>query len=73
MWIFFNFIFCELPADGIADDIDDFADKLKTLMLDKDLRVKMGKNAHDDMKDYAPNIIIDKWEELINKVTTSNK
>ncbi len=67
----------EVIIDGhngfLADDIDDFADKLKTLMLDKDLRVKMGKNAHDDMKDYAPNIIIDKWEELINKVTTSNK
>ena len=49
-----------------ADDVDDFANKLKTLMLDKELRIKMGKNAREDMKNYSPKIIIDKWEKLFN-------
>lgn len=52
----------------LADDVDDFALKLKTLMQDKELRIKMGNQARDDMKNYAPNVIIDKWEKLINDV-----
>lgn len=60
----------EVIIDGhngfLADDVDDFANKLKTLMLDKELRIKMGKNAREDMKNYSPKIIIDKWEKLFN-------
>ena len=60
----------EVIVDGhngfLADDVDDFANKLKTLMLDKELRIKMGKNAREDMKNYSPKIIIDKWEKLFN-------
>lgn len=62
----------EVIIDGhngfLASDIDDFADKLKTLMSDKELRIKMGQNARNDMKNYAPNVIIDKWEKLLNEV-----
>ena len=62
----------EVIIDGhngfLADDIDDFANKLKTLMIDKELRIKMGQNARNDMKNYAPNVIIDKWEKLLNEV-----
>ncbi len=62
----------EVIIDGVngflADDVDDFALKLKTLMKDKDLRLKMGANARENMKNYAPNVIIDKWEKLINEV-----
>ncbi|MBR5599105.1 MAG: glycosyltransferase [Alphaproteobacteria bacterium] len=63
----------ELIIDGksgfLADDIDDFAEKLKMLMLDKELRIKMGKNARQDIKRFASDSVIDKWEEVINSVT----
>ena len=66
----------ELIVDGhngfLADDLDDFANKLKTLMSDKELRVKMGANARDDMKEYAPENIISQWNELL-KETVSPK
>ena len=62
----------EVIIDGhngfLADDIDDFANKLKTLMIDKELRIKMGQNARNDMKNYAPKVIIDKWEKLFNNL-----
>ena len=66
----------ELIVDGhngfLADDLDEFAEKLKTLMSDKELRVKMGENARNDMKEYAPENIISQWNELL-KETVSPK
>ena len=62
----------ELIIDGyngfLADDVDDFAQKLKTLMLDKNLRIKFGKNASESMKEYAPEVIIDQWDNLFNDI-----
>ena len=62
----------ELIIDGyngfLADDVDDFAQKLKTLMLDKNLRIKFGKNACESMKEYAPEVIIDQWDNLFNDI-----
>ncbi len=67
----------EIIIDGhngfLAKDVDDFAAKLKILMQDKALRIRLGKNAHEDMKAYAPEIIMQKWEELLNKVTSDKK
>ena len=63
----------EIIIDGhngfLAKDVDDFADKLKKLMSDKELRIKFGKNAHEDMKAYAPEIILDQWDELFKQIT----
>jgi hypothetical protein len=41
-------------------------------MSDKELRVKMGANAREDMKEYAPENIISQWNELL-KETVSPK
>ncbi len=62
----------ELIIDGktgyLVKDVDDYADKLAKLMSNKNLRVKMGKAAHEDMKRYAPEKVIDKWVDLIERM-----
>ena len=68
----------ELIIDGyngfLCDDgIDDFADKLKILMSDAELRKKMGQNARESMKQFAPEKIWDQWEALIKEVVAENK
>ena len=37
-------------------------------MLDKELRIQFGKNAHNDMKEYSPEVLLNQWEELFNKI-----
>lgn len=68
----------ELIIDGYngflcEDGIDDFAEKLKILMKDAELRKKMGQNARESMKQFAPKKIWDEWEDLINKVVEESK
>lgn len=68
----------ELIVDGYngflcEDGIDDFAEKLKILMEDAELRKKMGQNARESMKQFAPEKIWNEWEALINKVVTESK
>lgn len=68
----------ELIIDGyngfLCDDgIDDFAEKLKILMSDAELRKKMGQNARESMKQFSPEKIWDQWEALINEVVAENK
>lgn len=66
----------EVIVDGhngfLAKDLDDFAEKLKQLMSDKELRIRMGQNAIADMKAYAPEVIIGKWEKLFDTVVFDN-
>lgn len=66
----------EVIVDGhngfLAKDLDDFAEKLKQLMSDKELRIRMGQNAIADMKAYAPKVIIGKWEKLFDAVVSDN-
>lgn len=57
----------------LAKDVDDFAQKLKTLITDKNLRIKMGKNAHKSMMKYSPEIIIEKWTSILEEVTNGTK
>lgn len=40
-------------------------------MKDKELRIKFGRNAHEDMKAYAPEILMNQWEELFQKLCPS--
>lgn len=68
----------ELIVDGVngflcEDGIDDFSEKLKILMQDAELRKKMGQNARESMKQFAPEKIWDEWEDLINKVVEESK
>lgn len=62
----------ELITDGVdgylcEDGVDDFRDKLRKLMADRDLRVAMGKQARIAMKAYAPEKIWDTWENLLER------
>ncbi len=65
----------EVIIDGhngfLADDLDDFTEKLRLLMSDKNLRIKFGKNAVADMQNYTPEIIIGKWLKLIESFDKS--
>lgn len=63
----------EVIIDGktglLCDDgYEPFATALDKLMGDKELRVKMGKAAKDEMADFAPEKIWNQWEELMEKV-----
>lgn len=49
----------------VNDGIDDFADKLSILIKNEELRIKMGENAKTSMKNFTPEIIWNKWENLI--------
>lgn len=69
----------ELIIDGyngfLCDDgIDDFAEKMKILMQDEQLRKMMGENARESMKQFTPEKIWNQWEFLIKEVikTTNN-
>lgn len=60
----------ELILDGkngfLCDDgVEAFAQALDKLMSDKNLRITMGKAAKESMKQFAPENIWDKWEELL--------
>lgn len=55
------------------DGIDSFAEALKKLMSDYDYRLKLGKQAKKDMEKYAPEIIWDKWENLIREIVANYK
>lgn len=62
----------ELITDGVdgylcEDGVDDFRDKLRKLMSDRDLRISMGKQARIAMKAYAPEKIWDTWENLLER------
>ena len=67
----------EIIIDGqtgiLSDDgADAFAEALERLMRDKDLRVRMGKAAKEEMAEFAPEKIWDKWEELMNNVVRNH-
>ncbi len=53
------------------DGVEDFRDKLRTLMTDRDLRVKMGAAARASMKSFAPEKIWDTWENLMREKAQS--
>ena len=68
----------ELIVDGVNGFLtdntpEDFAAKLKILMDDQNLRVKMGRAGHEMMKQYAPEKIWDQWENLITSVVQQHQ
>ena len=68
----------ELIVDGVngfltENSPEDFAAKLKVLMDDQDLRVKMGRAGHERMKQYAPEKVWDQWNELVTKVVQQHQ
>ncbi|MBO7332472.1 MAG: glycosyltransferase, partial [Alphaproteobacteria bacterium] len=61
----------EMIRDGengfLVNSVDEFAEKLALLIKDKDLRIRLGKQAVQDMKPYAPENIMDAWDNLIKE------
>ena len=67
------------PADIINDsengylvengNIEDFANRLKQLMENENLRNQMGASAKENMKCYAPDVIVPLWDDLFKKLT----
>ena len=57
----------------LAKDVDDFAQKLKLLMSDKNLRIQMGKNAVTSVEKYTSDAFADAWEKLILETVQSYK
>ena len=51
-----------------ADTPEDIAKYLRILMADLDLRQKMGRHAREDMKQYAPEVIWKRWDDVLKKV-----
>ena len=55
--------------DFLCDDTsEDIAAHLRILMSDTELRKKMGQQAREDMKQYAPEVIWKRWDELLKKI-----
>jgi len=67
----------EVIKDGhngyLVKDVDEFAKRLGELMANKELRIRLGKNAHEDMKAYAPERIIAKWNELFGALVPPHR
>ena len=62
----------ELVKDGVngflVKDVDEFAKKLSLLISDEKLRSSMGNNARKVSEEYAPETIMQQWEDLMNNV-----
>ena len=71
LWILVGFLSYLMIKDGengfLVNSVDEFAEKLTLLMKDKDLRIRLGKQAVEDMKPYAPENIMDAWDKLIKE------
>jgi len=52
---------------------EDFAAKLKLLMDNQNLRVKMGRLGHEMMKQYAPEKVWNQWDNLITEVVQQHR
>lgn len=68
----------ELVRDGetgllVDDGVDALAEGLKKLMEDQELRERMGRAAHESMKEFAPEKIWDQWEALMQDVIAKHK
>lgn len=53
------------------DGVKSFQEALKKLMNNRSMRIDMGNSARLAMKDFSPNVIWDKWENLLNEVCNS--
>lgn len=56
----------------VDDNIESIARGLALLMENEELRVSLGRQAHEDMKRYSPDIIWSQWENLLD-VTVSDR
>jgi len=52
----------------LAKDVADMRNLVEKLMKDPELRNRLGKQANKDMRKYDPELIADKWNELVNTI-----
>ena len=69
---------CGMIEDGktgilCADGVQPFQDALQSLMQDRELRVEIGRNARAAMKSFAPDVIWDKWENLLMGIVKEHR
>lgn len=62
----------ELIADGkdgflVDDGIAPLAEGLRELMSNQNLRINMGRQAHETMLQYSPSRVWKQWEDLMNR------
>ena len=55
-----------------ADGAEPLAEKMAILMRDRDLRVRMGRAARESMRVYAPEVIWERWEDLMQEVAATS-
>jgi len=67
----------ELIVDGengfLATDVDDFAQKLKTLIESKELRRRFGANAKKSVEKYEASRVWDAWETLLRETVEKKR
>ncbi len=69
----------EIIEDGVngylvpAEDTHAFAQRLRTLMADEDLRIAMGANARASSERYSEQVVTDQWEELFWHLTGAKR
>lgn len=64
-----------ITNDGILvelNDIDSFANSICKLIEDKNMRKEMGMNAHENMKRYSEESIMQRWVSLFEQVMEQN-
>lgn len=57
----------------VENGVDSFSEALEQLMKEENKRKQLGKNAKNDMKQYSPRIVWDKWESLIYEIVSDRK
>lgn len=64
----------ELLIDGIngylipVDDEQELTEKIRTLLLNRSIAEKIGRNAKESANDFRPQTIYTQWEKYINKI-----
>lgn len=51
----------------VRDNADSIAEGLSLLMSNKELRIHLGQQGHEDMKQYSPDVIWQQWEHLLTE------
>jgi glycosyltransferase involved in cell wall biosynthesis len=57
----------------VEDTPESFAEALRLLMQSPELRESMGNAAHNSMKHYAPEVILEQWKKEIDHLLTQRK
>ena len=55
-----------------ADGAEALAEKMAVLMRDRHLRMRMGRAARASMRVYAPEVIWERWEDLMQEVAATS-